>query len=174
MKSREIALCVMMNALAVVLLSLGGLVPIATYCAPLLAMAVLLPVQEEYGNKLAITAWVSVSLLALMLTPDRETALVYVFFGWYPVVRPRIAALPSRLVRLAVRLIIANAAILLLYGAVLRLMGLTADLLEETFLLNAALLAMGNVVFLLLDLALARLTVLWHRKWRKYFFQTTK
>ena len=164
----------MMNALAVVLLSLGGLVPIATYCAPLLAMAVLLPVQEEYGNKLAITAWVSVSLLALMLTPDRETALVYVFFGWYPVVRPRIAALPSRLVRLAVRLIIANAAILLLYGAVLRLMGLTADLLEETFLLNAALLAMGNVVFLLLDLALARLTVLWHRKWRKYFFQTTK
>ena len=174
MKSREIALCGMMNALAVVLLSLGGMVPIATYCAPLLAMAVLLPVQEEYGNKLAITAWVSVSLLALMLTPDRETALVYVFFGWYPVVRPRIAALPSRLVRLAVRLIIANAAILLLYGAVLRLMGLTADLLEETFLLNAALLAMGNVVFLLLDLALARLTVLWHRKWRKYFFQTTK
>lgn len=174
MKSREIALCGMMNALAVVLLSLGGLVPIATYCAPLLAMAVLLPVQEEYGNKLAITAWVSVSLLALMLTPDRETALVYVFFGWYPVVRPRIAALPSRLVRLAVRLIIANAAILLLYGAVLRLMGLTADLLESTFLLNAALLAMGNVVFLLLDLALARLTVLWHRKWRKYFFQTTK
>ena len=122
MKSREIALCGMMNALAVVLLSLGGLVPIATYCAPLLAMAVLLPVQEEYGNKLAITAWVSVSLLALMLTPDRETALVYVFFGWYPVARPRIASLPSRLVRLAVRLIIANAAILLLYGAVLRAM----------------------------------------------------
>ena len=170
MKSREIALCGMMNALAVVLLSLGGLVPAATYCAPLLAMAVLLPVQEEYGKKMALTAWVSVSLLALMLTPDRETALVYVFFGWYPVVRPRIAALPSRLVRLAVRLIIANAAILLLYGAVLRLMGLTADLLEETFLLNAALLAMGNVVFLLLDLVLARLTVLWHRKWRKYFF----
>jgi hypothetical protein len=42
MKSREIALCGMMNALAVVLLSLGGMVPIATYCAPLLAMAVLL------------------------------------------------------------------------------------------------------------------------------------
>ena len=170
MKSREIALCGMMNALAVVLLSLGGMVPIATYCAPLLAMAVLLPVQEEYGNKLAITAWVSVSLLALMLTPDRETALVYVFFGWYPVVRPRIAALPSRLVRLAVKLIIANGTILLLYGLVLRLMDLTADLLEGTFLLNAALLIMGNIVFLLLDLALARLTVLWHRKFRKYFF----
>lgn len=170
MKSREIALCGMMNALAVVLLSLGGMIPAATYCAPMLAMAVLLPVQEEYGKKLALTAWVSVSLLALMLTPDRETALVYVCFGWYPVVRPRIAALPSRLVRLAVKLIIASGTILLLYGLVLRLMGLTADLLDSTFLLNAALLAMGNVVFLLLDLALARLTLLWHRKFRKYFF----
>ena len=174
MKSREIALCGMMNALAVVLLSLGGMVPMATYCAPLLAMAVLLPVQEEYGKKMALTAWVSVSLLALMLTPDRETALVYVFFGWYPVARPRIAALPSRPVRLAVKLLIASGVILLLYGAVLRLMGLTADLLEGTFLLNAALLVMGNGVFLLLDKALDRLTVLWHRKWRKYFFQPTK
>ena len=174
MKSREIALCGMMNALAVVLLSLGGLVPAATYCAPLLAMAVLLPVQEEYGKKMALTAWVSVSLLALMLTPDRETALVYVFFGWYPVARPQIAALPFRLLRLAVKLLIANGSILLLYGAVLRLMGLTDDLLEGTFLLNAALLVMGNVVFLLLDKALERLIFLWHRKFRKYFFQATK
>ena len=97
-------------------------------------------------------------------------ALVYVFFGWYPVVRPRIAALPSRPVRLAAKLIIANAVILLLYGAVLRLMGLTADLLEGTTLLNAALLVMGNGVFLLLDKELERLTLLWHRRFRKYFF----
>ena len=54
MKSRQIALCGMLNALAVVLLSFGGLIPIATYCAPLLAMAVLLPVLEEYGGRMAL------------------------------------------------------------------------------------------------------------------------
>ena len=44
MKSREIALCGMLNALAVVLMNLGSLVPLATFCTPLLAMLVLLPV----------------------------------------------------------------------------------------------------------------------------------
>ena len=47
MKSREIALCGMLNALAVVLMNLGCLVPLATFCTPLLAMLVLLPVLEE-------------------------------------------------------------------------------------------------------------------------------
>lgn len=55
-------------------------------------------------------------------------------------------------------------------AVVLRLMGLTADLLEGTALLNFGLLFMGNVVFLLLDKALERLTFLWRRKFRKRFF----
>ena len=119
-KSREVALCGMLCALAVVTLSCGGLIPMATYCAPLLAMAVLLPVLEEYGPRLAIPAWAAVSILALLLVADRETALVYVFFGWYPVLRPRIARISSPAVRFAVKLVLGNALILTLYGLVLR------------------------------------------------------
>ena len=76
------------------------------------------------------------------------------------------AALPSRPLRVGVRLLVCNAAILLLYGLVLRLLGLTADLLGNAWFLNALLLAAGNAVFLLTDLALARLTVLWRRRLR--------
>lgn len=170
MKSREVALCGLLNALAVVILSFGGLIPGATYCAPLLAMAVLLPVLEEYSLPMAGAAWVSVSLLSLLFTPDRETALVYVFFGWYPLLRPRLARIPCRWARLAVKLLLCTGTILLLYGAVLRLMGLTADLLEAGRLLRLALLALGNLVFLLLDAALERLTLLWRQKFRKRFF----
>ena len=50
-------------------------------------------------------------------------------------------------------------------------MGLTADLLEGTTLLNFALFVMGNVVFLLLDLVLQRLTALWRVRWRRFFFK---
>ena len=170
-KSREVALCGMLCALAVVTLSCGGLIPMATYCAPLLAMAVLLPVLEEYGPRLAIPAWAAVSILALLLVADRETALVYVFFGWYPVLRPRIARISSPAVRFAVKLVLGNALILTLYGLVLRLMGMTGDLLEATKLLNAVLLVLGNVVFFLLDLVLGRLTLPWHYRFRKYFFK---
>lgn len=171
MKSREIALCGMMNALAVVIMNLGGIVPMATFCTPILAMIVLLPVLEEYGAKLGWCAWVTVSILSLLQVTDRETAFVYVFFGWYPMVRPAVNKFPTKLGRLGVKLIICNAVIALLYGAVLRVMGLTADLLEGTKLMNYALLALGNAAFLLLDLVLGRMTLMWRVKWRKYFFK---
>ena len=166
MKSREIALCGMLNALAVVVMNLGSIVPLATFCTPLIAMLVLLPVMEEFGAKMGWAAWFSVSVLSLLLVTDRETALVYVFFGWYPVLQPYVARIPTRAVRFLVKLIIGNVLILTLYGAVLRLMGLTADLLEATRLLNAALLVLGNAVFLMLDLVLVRLRLLWRYRMR--------
>lgn len=169
MKSRSLALCGVLTALAVTFLALGGIIPAAVFCGPVLAMTALLPVLEELGPRAAGTAYAATAILGLLLTPDRETALVYVFFGWYPILRPKIAALPSRLLRLAARLAVCNAAMLLLYGLVLRVLGLTADLLESTWLVNAALLVLGNVVFLLMDDALARLTSVWHWKVKKHW-----
>ena len=171
MRARPLALCGVLTALAVVLLCLGGVIPGAVFCAPILAMAALLPVLEELGPKAAGTAYAAVSILALLLVPDRETAFVYLFFGWYPILRPKIAALPSRPLRVLARVAVCSAAALLLYGLVLRLMGLTADLLDSVWYVNAALLAAGNVVFLLTDATLARLTNVWHWKLKKYLYR---
>ena len=171
MRSRSIALCGVLTALAVTLLMLGGIIPAAVLCAPILAMVVLLPVLEELGPRAARTTYAATAILALLLAPDRETALVYAFFGWYPILRPRIAALPSCLLRVLARLAVCNAAILLLYGLFLRLFGLAADLLEAAWLFNGLLLIMGNAVFLLVDLDLAKLSALWHRKLRRRFFR---
>ena len=171
-QSRKVALCGVLCGLAVVVLLLGGLFSLAVYCAPLLAMAVLLPVLEEYGPGTAGAAYGAVAILALLLVPDRETALVYVFFGWYPILRPRIAALPSLPVRLVCRLGVCGLSMFLLYGVTIRLLGLIA-VTEELGggWLTAALAVMGCAVFLLLDLALGRLTVLWRRKLRRRFFR---
>ena len=159
-QSQKIALCGVLCALAVVVLLLGGIFSLAVYCAPLLAIAVFLPVLEEYGPGTAGVAYGAVSILALLLVPDRETALVYVFFGWYPILRPRIAALPSLPVRLACRLGVCGLSMFLLYGVTIRLLGLTA-VTEE----------LGSGIFLLLDRVLGRLTVLWRRKLRRQFFR---
>ena len=172
-QSRKVALCGVLCGLAGVVLLLGGLFSLAVYCAPLLAMAVLLPVLEEYGPRTAGAAYGAVALLALLLVPDRETALVYVCFGWYPILRPRIAALPSLPVRIGCRLAVYALAVSALYGVVVRLFGLTA-VLEELggAMLTVVLAVLGFAVFLLLDLALGRLTVLWHRKLRRRFLRT--
>lgn len=171
MRARPLALCGVLTALAVTLLALGSILPGMVFCAPILAMAVLLPVLEELGPRAAGTAYAAAALLGLLLVPDRETALVYLFFGWYPILRPKIAALPFRPARVLARLAVCNAAALALYGLALRLMGLTEDLLESVWYLNAALLAAGNVVFLLTDATLARLTRVWHWKLKKYLYR---
>lgn len=171
MKSKQIALCGLLCALAVTLLLLGGVIPIATFCAPMLAMAVLLPILEEYGSKTAAAAYGAAAILALLLVSDRETALVFVAFGWYPLLRPRLARIHSRFVRILVKLAVCSAVIAVLYGLVLQLMGLTADLLEAARWMNFLLLVLGNITFLIMDLALERLTVLWRRKLRKRFFR---
>lgn len=170
MKSRRMALSGVLCALAVVLLTLGGVVPLATFCAPLLAMAVLLPVLEEYGSRYAAAAWLAVSLLALALDPDREAALVYLCFGWYPLLRPRVAGLRSRAVRTAVKLAVCTAVCLVLYGVIWRVLGLPRDP-DASGVFGAVLLVLANVVFLLADRALERLTVLWRVRLRRRFFR---
>ena len=139
------------------------------FCAPILAMGVLLPVLEEWGPKAAGTSYAAVSILALLLAPDRETAFVYLFFGWYPILRPKIAALPSRPLRVLARLAVCSAAAVLLYGLALRLMGLTEEI--AAWYVNALLLAAGNAVFLLTDATLARLTGVWHWKLKKHLYR---
>ena len=169
MRARPLALCGLLSALAAALLILGGVLPGMVFCAPILAMGVLLPVLEECGPKATGTSYAAVSILALLLAPDRETAFVYLFFGWYPILRPKIAALPSRPLRVLARLAVCSAAAVLLYGLALRLMGLTEEI--AAWYVNALLLAAGNAVFLLTDATLARLTGVWHWKLKKLLFR---
>ena len=171
MKSKQIALCGLLCALAVTLLLLGGILGIGTFAGPILAMAVLLPILEEYGTTTAAVAYGAAAILAVLLVPDRESALVFAAFGWYPLLRPRLAHIPSRTVRFLLKLAVCNILIAVLYGLILRLMGLTVDLLDASHWMNLALLLIANVTFLLMDRALERLTVLWHRKLRKQFFR---
>ena len=172
MKSKQMALCGLLTALAVVLMILAGAMGIGTFAGPVLAMAALLPVLEEYGPKAAAITYAAAAILGLLLVPEPELAMVYAAFGWYPILRPRLdRLLPSRPLRMLVKLALSTAVILLLYGVLLRLLGMTADLLGASSLFNLTLLVMGDVIFLLTDRALERLAVLWHRNLRKRFFR---
>ena len=166
-QSRRMAFCGVLVSLAAVLLILST--PSAVLCSPILAIVVLLPVRLEYGTRTAATAYAAAALLALPLAANLEAALVYLFFGWYPMLRPRIAALPSRLLRLAVRLAVCNTAMLLLYGLVWRLLGLPAE--SGGPLWTALLLVLGSLVFLLTDRVLERMEGLWRLRLRKRFFR---
>lgn len=170
MKSKQMALCGLLTALAVVLMVLAGAIGIGTFLGPMLAMAMLLPLLEEYGAKTALLAYIAASLLGFLIVPELELALVYAAFGWYPILRPRLNRIAVRPVRLTVKVLLCAAVVLLLYGVLLRLLGMTADLMGAAPLFNLLLLVLGVLTFLLTDLALERLTFLWHKKFTKRFF----
>lgn len=167
--SRRVAFCGLLTALAVVLMVVSGAVGIGTFAGPVLAMATLLPVREEYGWRVALTAYAAAALLALWLVPDRELVLVYAALGWYPVLQPTLAGVSSRLLRGILKIVLCTVVLLLLYGVLLRLLGIPTGLGGTAF--NLTMLVVGDVIFLLTDLVLLRLSRTWCGKWRKRFLK---
>ena len=165
-KAKQLALGGVLAALAVVLLLLGGVIPIGTYVAPMLASMLLIPLLAELPRSPCLSWYAAVALLAVLLCPDRETAFVFVFLGWYPIAKPALDRL-SLLPRIAAKLLLFNAAVAALYALlilVFRLEALLQEARETGLALLLVLLLLGNLSFLLLDLTLQRLTALYRAK----------
>lgn len=175
-KSRRMALCGILAALAVVLLSLGGILPFATFCCPILAMLCLIPVVEEFGTKTALIFYVAVSLLGLLLAPDKEVALLFAFLGYYPALRGIIdAKIRPQVLNYFIKLALFGEAIAVLYAGLLQMMGMEALVQEyaaEGQVFLALNILLGCIVWLLCDRVLRKFTVLYHTKWRKFLFRT--
>ena len=69
-QSRRMSLGGVMAALTVVILSLGSLVPLATFACPLLAMVCLIPLVCRYGPGTALTVYAGAGILSLSLCAD--------------------------------------------------------------------------------------------------------
>ena len=168
-KTKQIALGGVLAALAVVILLLGGVIPVGTYLAPMLASLPLIVLLAELPKSLCLGWYVIVALLGTLLCPDRETAFVFVFLGWYPAAKPTLDRLP-RLPRMVCKLLIFNAAVAALYALlilVLRLEALVQEARELGLPLLIVLLLLGSVTFLLYDRMLARLGALYRIKHNK-------
>ena len=92
--ARTMALCGVFAALAVVIMSMGTLIPIATFVCPMLCMMILQIVLRFCGSRLAWTWYAAVALLSVLLAPDKESAAVFLFLGYYPIVKPKMDLKP--------------------------------------------------------------------------------
>ena len=146
-----VALGGVLAALAVVIMSMGTLIPVATYVCPMLCAILLQVVLKTCGSRIAWAWYGAVAVLSLLLAPDKEAAAVFVFLGYYPIVKPRLDR--ARLSWLWKALLF-NGATLLLYWLLMHLLGmaqLAAEFAEMGAAMTAVLLVLGNVTFFLLD-----------------------
>ena len=120
-------------ALGVVFLCLGGIVPLALYACPILASAVLLPVRENCRRSVVWSCYAAIAVLGTLLGPDKESALLFVFLGYYPIVKPRFDAIRRRPLRLAAKLLLAIAAVGAEYAFLLFVLRLVGSVLKKRF-----------------------------------------
>ncbi len=155
--ARQIALGGTLAALAVVIMGLGGLIPVATYVCPMLCMMILNTVLRLCGGRIAWAWYGAVAVLSLLLCPDKEAAAVFAALGYYPILKPQMEKLPLPWLWKGA---LFNAVILVLYALLIHLFGL-AQAAEDFADLGraglAVMLVLGNVTFFLLDRLLNRM-----------------
>lgn len=155
-KAKQTALGGMLAALAVVIMSLGGMIPSATFVCPMMCCLILQIVRTLCGDRMAWAWYGAVAILGLLIGPDKEAAAVFVFLGYYPILKPKFDK--SRLKWLW-KLLYFNAVILVMYWLLIHLFGmaqLAAEWEELGFVMTAVMLVLGNVTFILLDNVLGK------------------
>lgn len=168
-QSSRIAFCGLMAALSVVLMLSGGLIPIATYCVPMMAGILLLPIMVEYGKKSAWTTFAAVSLVVLLLGIDKEAAAFYLFFGCYPLIKCEIDQIRNKLFRFLIKLFVFNTALLAMYallGLVLNMDALVQEFLVMGPWLLLLFILFFNLCLFLFDRLLVPLIILYVHKIR--------
>lgn len=113
-KSTKIAVCGMCTALSVVLMFVGGLLYVFTYVVPMLMGIVMAMINKTFGRSSALTIYFATTVLSLLLVSEKECVLMYaLFFGYYPVIRPYLDKIKSKVGRVVVKFLIFNVAVAL-------------------------------------------------------------
>lgn len=142
-------------SLAVVILSLGGLVPLATYILPMICCVLLQMIRKGLGRRGCWVWYATVSMLGILLGADKEAAAVFLVLGYYPIIKPQIERKPAPFLA---KLLLFNLSILLMYQALIHLFGMAALAAEFSSMglwMTLVTLALGNLCFFLLDRVLS-------------------
>ena len=126
----RIAFCGMAVGLSVVIMLMGGLIPAAVYAVPLLCGLVLLPISIEFGRTTAWATFAATALLAMMLDFDKEAAFFYLFIGYYPIVKWSFEKIPSKALRMVLKILLFTASIVVMYLLLNLLMPMEAFMQE--------------------------------------------
>ena len=154
--AQKIALGGLMAALAMVIMCLGGLIPFATFVCPMLCCMITKLVLSMCGKRIAWAWYGAVAISSVLMAPDKEAAAVFVFLGYYPIVKPW---MDKRKLSWLWKGLLFNCAILLMYWLLIHILGLSeiaSDYEEAGIVMTIVMLLLGNVTFFMLDLVLGR------------------
>lgn len=175
--SAKTALGAMVTALSVVIL-IPSAVQVFVYALPAMAGMLTMFAVVEIDKKWAIGSYIATSLIGLLFVANKEAVMYYVaFFGYYPVVKAILESKLPRALEYVLKFLIFNVSIVISGVLLVKVFGMPYnDLLgidgESAFFTKYALpimLVLGNLVFILYDVALTRMLTAYLYVWQKRF-----
>lgn len=166
--SYRVALGGIVSALCLVTMFLAGILPALYLLLPMIAGILLMIIAVEVNTAWALLTYISVSLLSMFITFDKEAALIFImFFGHYPILRFYITKIHLTSLRIIIKLVLFNACVLAYFYVTVYLFGLD-EILEEFDDFGRyggyIMLGISNIVFILYDINLDNLYKIYKKR----------
>ena len=167
----------MITALSVVVLMPTAL-EIFVYALPAFAGMLVMFSVVELDKKWAFGIYAAVSVLSLMLVPNKEAAVLYAaFFGYYPILKAVLESKLPKIPEYILKFAVFNGSMIASYAILIKVLGMPFDELmgiegETGFFAEYMLpimLGLGNIAFILFDIATTRIITVYLRVWQKRF-----
>ena len=164
LKTRRMTACAVLCALNIVIMYLGSIIEVLDLSMSVVASLACIFAVIEMGGSFPWLIYAVTGVLSLVLLPFPKTvAFIYVLFsGYYPILKAHFERL-SRPLAWVVKVLVFNVA---LTGLVM-LSTFVLRLPEGLFEANVWVYLLGNVTFVIYDMALTGLITAYLRIWRR-------
>ena len=156
--SIKVAFCGIIAAMVCAVMA-ASLIPNITFAVPAVAGLLLIPVFAEAGIGAAFSCFIASAAVSFFIG-DKTSWLLYVaLFGYYPVVKPVIEKIKTPVLKWTLKFLIFDLAAIVCYVVEILFFKFTV---KHWLLL--AVFAVGNIVFVLYDVAVSRIAALYYSR----------
>lgn len=171
-QNAKITLCAITAALSTTIM-LVSYFPYLTYAVPAISGLVLMMPLIEINYKWSLCAYAVSGVLSLLLAEPESASMFVFFFGYYPIVKSLIERLNKIVIEWIIKFGVFNLAVVSAYLFITFILGIPFDEFGEFGKYGILiLLALGNVVFIVYDIAISRMSILYmvrlHKNIAKY------
>lgn len=156
--SYRVALGGIVSSLCLLCMFLAGIMPMFYLILPMIAGILLMIIAEEVNLSWAWLTYISVGILSLFITADKESSLVFIMvFGHFPIIRLYLEKIKLKGLRWLIKLVIFNICAVSFFYVTVFIFGIE-QMLEEMNEMGrygaVILLVLCNIIFVLYDLNL--------------------
>ncbi len=156
-KSKNISLSGILTALCVVALFIGSVFQTLDLSSAAIGSIIMLIAYMELGGKWAWSMYFAISLLSLLLLPNKTPSFLFMIFaGYYPILKVYLNRIKPMWLSYLSRLAIFDLCLFAVYFLAVTI-GIGLQLFPDTLLAITVILA--NITFVVYDFALERISV---------------